>query len=378
MSTSFACVLFQERHVSREALALGFAIATAGFDVPRASLIVGEPSGLPGWRVAFYRSGGKLPAYEELDHVADLFDEELTPGAMVWEAGNVETGQSGVVYSLVYSDDGVVQDDAIRFAEDGVRRCGVREGDAGLEAVHVDGEQVTVTPLGIQADAEPRALETKTQAHRGTSFVSSELRAAILPALVGALFTADEVVKLMLVDPGASSIDKETRRLVSTLRRSAGRCESTQPWVESSAALTIPATLRAFWDAYDWHDPSDPSDLYRELALGRIVGTLHFARPWQLASLAEDARWKGLAVPFATLTPGALGGSTKQGGVLALAPDGETLWLAPPGEGELRPAGPTLGELIRYLALGFKSSRVQLEDDVLDALMLRAHVRSSA
>ena len=37
-------------------------------------------------------------------------------------------------------------------------------------------------------------------------------------------------------------------------------------------------------------------------------------------------------------------------------------------------AGPTLGELIRYLALGW-SRRAEAEEDMIEALMLRAKVR---
>lgn len=357
---------------------LGFAVATAGFDVPNASLLIAEPRGLAGWQVAFYRSGGNLPSFEELDHVADLFEEEINPGAMVWEAGAGTSAAERVVFSLVYSDDGVVHDDAVRFSEAGVRRAGVREGDAGLESVRILGEEVSVTPLKIQPDAEPGALESTVKSHRGTSLVSSELGAPVLPALVAALFTADEIVKIRLVDPSPTSIENETKRLVATLGRTVGRCTATQPWAEAVRGVTIPAALRAFWKVYDWNDPSDPADLYRELALGKVVGTLHFARPWQIAELAADPQSAGVAFPFATLAPSALGGSAVGGaqrGVLGLAADGDTLLLATKQPGV---AGPTLGELLRYLALGFKSSRDDLENDTLEALMLRAHVRSSA
>lgn len=311
--------------------------------------------------------------FEELDHVADLFEEELNPGAMVWEAGGASGAGQRIVFSLVYSDDGVVHDDATRFSEDGVRRAGVREGDAGLESVRIDGEDVSVLPLGVQADADPKALEAKTKSHRGTTLVSSELGIPILPALVGALFTADEVVKIRLVDPSSASIESETRRLVATLGRTPGRCESKEPWTDVAGDVALPEPLRALWTAYDWSDPADPADLYRELALGKIIGTLHFTRPWQIAKLVEDPRSRGPAFPFATLASSALGGG--QSGLLSLAADGDTLLLTIK---DARVAGPTLGELIRYLALGFKSSRDDLENDTLEALMLRAHVRSSA
>ena len=57
MGTSFAAVLYRPADVSERALSHGFGVAVAGFDVAKPSLLLGELPGVPGWSVAFYRSG---------------------------------------------------------------------------------------------------------------------------------------------------------------------------------------------------------------------------------------------------------------------------------------------------------------------------------
>jgi hypothetical protein len=57
---------------------------------------------------------------------------------------------------------------------------------------------------------------------------------------------------------------------------------------------------------------------------------------------------------------------------VALAADGEQLSIV--RAGRVTPAGPTLGELLRYLALGW-SQRSDAEEDLIGALMLRARIR---
>ena len=58
-----------------------------------------------------------------------------------------------------------------------------------------------------------------------------------------------------------------------------------------------------------------------------------------------------------------------------LDPDEETLWIVD-GSGENRRlAGPTFGELLAYLRLGW-SKRDEVEEDFIGALMLRAKIRA--
>jgi hypothetical protein len=71
--------------------------------------------------------------------------------------------------------------------------------------------------------------------------------------------------------------------------------------------------------------------------------------------------------------PSALGGGAEAEAVVAIARDGQTLALV---RGDaIAPAGPTFGELLRYLSLGW-SRRSDAEEDLIGALMLRARMRS--
>ncbi len=60
--------------------------------------------------------------------------------------------------------------------------------------------------------------------------------------------------------------------------------------------------------------------------------------------------------------------------MVALGADGEQLWVVRGGT-SAAPAGPTFGELLRYLSLGW-SRRSDAEEDLIGALMLRARLRS--
>ena len=64
----------------------------------------------------------------------------------------------------------------------------------------------------------------------------------------------------------------------------------------------------------------------------------------------------------------------QKGSVVALAPDGERLRLVG-SFGIEREPGPTLGELILYLALGWRK-RTAIEEHLVQALMLKAKVRT--
>ncbi len=373
MPEAFACVVYPTSRVSERALSRGFAVALAGFDVPAPAVVTAELRGIPGWSVAFYRSGLKLPRFEEHDHACDLFEEELPPGLAVRDAA---AAPDVVVYALVYSDE-VTHDDAWRFGERSVVRRFVCEGDEGLEAGDETLDESSVEPISVPHDAQDDALEAALRPRRGSTYLCAELGAPVLPAIVAALFDADQKVNVRLVDPSAASIGEETQRLNRVLGRVDGRGAPAFPGALGGAPR--PAAHEAFSAVYDFEDPSDATDLYRGVAIGRLDGTLHFLRPRELER--EDLR-AGLAAlagagayPIAVLSPSALGGgAARVKRAIGLCADGERLVLAELDR-TLQEAGPTFGELLFYLSLGFKS-RDDVEEDLIGALMLKAKLRS--
>lgn len=347
MGTSFAAVLYQPKHVSERALSHGFGVATAGFDLAKPYLLVGELPSLPGWSVAFYRSGGGTGDGEH-EHACDLFDEELPPGLAV--LGAAETADT-VVYALAYSDE-VVHDDGCKFAPDASLRRYVRDAEDGIEAGREGDAGET------QEILDHDATDDELRPHRGSTFLSECLGTAILPLLVRALFEADRRVPIRLVAKEPDAIAEETRGLNKSLRREDGRA--------AYPCADAPPVVQAFVATYDWADPSDKADLYRELAIGNIQGTLFFYRG------EERPQLKGLYA-LAALRGSALGGGPKGERVVALDKDEETLWVIDVEKQKL--AGPTFGELLAYLRLGW-SKRDELEEDFIGALMLRAKIRA--
>ncbi len=369
MATSFAAVIFRTGQVTERELSHGFAVSLAGWEAPAPSLTVAEIRGLPGWSAAFYRSGATGAAgYEELDHASELFEDELPPGLCVRDAA---AGRAPVVYALVFSDETTL-DDAWRFAERAIERRFVREGEDGLEAGVETLDASEVRPVDAEDDEAALAQD------RGSTFLSRELGRPVIPALVGALFEADRRVEVRLFAPDPASIEQQVHRLNRVLGRTDGRGAFTPP--PSVAGVAPPPAFAAFVRAYDWADPGDPGDLYRELSIGAVEGTLRFLRASDLAKRDADPAWAPAAraglFPVATLATGALGaGSGKGERTLALAPDGDQLSLVD-GAGRIAPAGPTFAELLAYLSLGWKK-RDEVEEDLIGALMLRARVRTS-
>lgn len=373
MPEAFACVLYRTAAVSERALSRGFAVALAGFELASPSVTTAELSGLPGWSVAFYRSGLKLPRFEEHDHACDLFEEELPPGLAVRDAAEPGVGE---VYALVYSDE-VTHDDAWRFGERSMERRFVREGDDGLEVGVETLDSSSVELLELSPTASDAEEQAQLRPHRGTTFLSAALGAPVLPAVIAAAFQADHRVAVCLVQPDPASIRAETQALNRVLKRVDGRGRSAFPVAVGGVAQ--PAQHAAFAEVYDFADPSDPSDLYRELACGRVEGTLHFCRPAELERADPGAARAALAAagayPVATLASSALGGgSAKARRELGLCADGQRLLLAAP-DGTTVEAGPTFGELLLYLSLGFKR-RDDVEEDVIGAVMLKAKLRA--
>lgn len=377
MATSFACLVYPDGEVSDAALSRGFAIALAGFGVSKPTLLVAPLPALPGWSVAFYRSGLKVSSYEELDHAIELFEEDLSPGLCVREAAHALAGEESRlsdVFAIVFSDE-IIHDDAWRFAEGGITRRFVRDGDDGLEAGEATLEDSEVRSLDHAEDASDSELEAILRPLRGTAFVSEALGRPILAALTGALFMADRPLVVRLIGGDDESVRAETRHLNRVLGRVDGRA-SVKP--APCASVDPPSSVTAFASVYDFADPSDPTDLYREVAIGRITGTLHFVRPAEAASIAGTETFRRASeaglYPLATLAPSALGGVKKDKGVVAVDRDGERLVLVAEGGGHAE-AGPTFAELVQYLALGFKR-RDDFEEDVIGALMLRAKLRA--
>jgi hypothetical protein len=232
-------------------------------------------------------------------------------------------------------------------------------------------------PDHATAEEERAAVDRAVRNHRGSVYLARELGGPVLGALMGALFAPERRVEARLVEPDPKSIAEEVRRLNRVLSRMEGRAAFTVP--NRVRDVPVPAAYEAFVGAYDWADPADPSDLYRELSIGALEGTLRFFREPDLRRLDTDPAWATAAAaglfPIAALRPSALNSSRSTDAVIALAADGETLvYIAKAGA--IAPLGPTFGELVRYLALGWKK-RTEVEDDLISALMLRARLRSS-
>lgn len=378
MITTFAALIYRPSEISERALSQGFAVALGGWDVPAPELHLAMLPGIPDHAVAFYVSG--VPRADVAEHLCDLFEDELAPPACVLDVAAELGHPEAKLYALVYSDE-FVYDDAWRFDEDGFERRFVRDGDDGIEAgiETADDSQVETLPLDVPenaTDAEESAIVDRAlKPHRGTTFLEGALGRPILPALMRCLFDIERKLAIRFVDPDAESIHIETERLVHVLSRTTGRGAFAPP--VTAAGVAAPAAIEAFIKAYDWEDPKDPQDLYRELSIGAIEGTLRFLRAAEIQALDKDPTWKGtpdLAIyPVAKLLGSALGGQRAPAAILAVSADGDRLSLVRPGRLPTI-AGPTFGELLRYLSLGW-SKRNEVEEDLIGALMLRAHLR---
>lgn len=387
MSTAFAALLFRAGEIPVRALSQGFAVALAGYDAPRAHLLVAEVPGIPGVSAAFYHSGAKhrrSAQGEEIEHARELFEDELHPAICALDAA-AEMGKPGAtVYAILYAEHPLI-DDVWRVGPDGYERRFARDDDEeGLIAGVESADECEVTPLEIDAregasEAEERAAIAKAvEPHRGSAFLARELSAPALGALLGALFAADQRVEIKLVEPSPASIEEETRRLNRALQRAEGRGAFELP--RAIAKVETPAVYEAFVKTYDWADPADPQDLYREIAIGSIEGTLRFLRAADLEARGASDAWARAAAagglfPIAVLVRSSLGASRSQEATIALAADREGLALVKK-DGKVEPAGPTFGELLRYLSLGW-TKRTEEEEDFIGALMLRAKVRAA-
>ncbi|MGK4004020.1 hypothetical protein WMF31_15410 [Sorangium sp. So ce1036] len=384
MATSFAALIFRPAEIPDRALSQGFAVALGGWDVASPRLLVAALPGVPGYSAAYYSSGEpSAGAGEELDHLIELFEDELSPPVAVLDAA-AELGRPGAtVFALVYSEE-ILHDDGWRLEASGFLRYFVREGEEGLEAGVETPDRSDLVEIAVDlpesaAEQEEReAIDRAIRPHRGSTFLADELGAPVLGALVAGLFAPERRVEVRLVEPGPASIAAEVARLNRVLRREDGRGAPAPP--APVRGVAPPATYEAFVRAYDWADPADPEDLYRELAIGAIEGTLRFLREGERRGHERDPAWEAAAgralYPIARLLGSSLGGGAAQRATIALGPDGERLWIVRDGA-SAAPAGPTFGELLRYLSLGW-SRRTDAEEDLIGALMLRARLRSLA
>jgi hypothetical protein len=383
MQTAFAALLFRADAVPDRALSHGFAVALAGWDVPDPYLEVAPVPELPGWSAAFYRVGKggggasqALTKEEAFDHAAELFEDELPPGLCVRDAAAELGAPDAEILALAYTEE-LIYDAAWRFTADGFTHRFVREGDDGLEAGVETLTASEPVPLDLAiAELDDASLDRALHPHRGSTFLADTLGRPVLAPLVRALFSAERRVAIRLIEPTAASIADETRRLNRVLQRVDGRGGGARP----SASPSVPAVYAAFAEVYDFADPADPADLYRELSLGAIEGTLHFLRRPEIEQLLAGGAWAartdGAIFPIAALRATSLGKQGVDAAWIGLGADAETLWLVA-RDGSTTRAGPTFGELLRYLALGWKT-RTEVEEDLIGALMLRAKLRASA
>ncbi|WP_437874332.1 hypothetical protein [Sorangium sp. So ce513] len=382
MATTFAALIFRSSEIPDRALSQGFAVALGGWDVASPRLFVAPLPGVPGHSAAYYASGDPAVAGgDELDHLTELFEDELSPPVAVLDAA-AELGHPGAtIFALVYSDE-IVHDDGWRFEASGYVRHFVREGEEGLEAGVETPDRSDIAaidvdlPDGATEQQEREATDRAVRPHRGSTYLSAELGAPVLGALVGGLFAPERRVQVRLVEPGPASIAAEVNRLNRVLRREDGR--GAPACVPEIRGVAAPAAYEAFARVYDWADPADPEDLYRELAIGAVEGTLRFLREDELRGHEREPGWEAAAArrlyPIARLSGSALGGGAAQRAVVALGADGDQLWIVRDGT-SAAPAGPTFGELLRYLSLGW-SRRSDAEEDLIGALMLRARLRA--
>jgi hypothetical protein len=380
MTAPFAALIFRPSEVPDRALSRGFAVALAGFDVPSPHLRIAPLRGIPGYSAAFYSSGLGRDG-DDLEHLIELFEAEVSPAVGVLDAATELGSPDAQVFCAIFAED-VIHDDGWRFSSSGFVRHFVRESEDGLEAGVETAQTSEVIEIEIEIEIDDEATDAEELAaeaaairpHRGSTFLSSELRAPALPALMGALFDTERRVEVRLIEPGPEAVADEARRLNRALRRVDGRGAFVAP--EAIAGIAQPAAHAAFASAYDWADPTDVADRYRELSIGAIEGTLQFLRDADLRALDADPAWaRGAGAglyPVARILGSALGASSTQA-ILGLAADGQALSLV--RAGRVVPAGPTLGELLRYLALGW-SQRSDAEEDMIGALMLRARIRT--
>ena len=186
---------------------------------------------------------------------------------------------------------------------------------------------------------------------------------------MGALYATERRLDVRLADPSPAAITSVVHGLNTVLRRTNGRAAFKVP--ESLGPVAGSPAYSAFVAAYDWADPGDPQDLYRELSIGRIVGTLHFLRRQELvATLDRPGFRQAFAQAFHPLAVLRSSGVER---TVVLAADGFRLGIVEP-DGRVLAAGPTFGEFLRYLALGWKP-RTVAEEDLIGALMLKARLR---
>lgn len=327
-----AALIFRPEEVSIEALGLGVAIATAGYDLPRARLDLASLEG--GWSIAFYASGELPPAHtpeDEIEHVEELFDDDLSPLVAVSAAALAERGKDATLYGMLLAED-----------------------------FEVDDGYALTSSAGSEQGEEPGGLE----------LLSRVLGCPAKPVLMKALFDVERRLTPTLADPSEAGVGTLTKTLVSTLKRVEGRGAPDPAALGEAAQLS---TYRTFAATYDWDDPSDPKDLYRGVSLGKVEGTLRFLRPAELSG-AVLSRTGGKALfSVAELLSSNLA-EPRRVALLALADDGSSLYRVTATSAER--AGTTLSELLRYLALGFRA-RSTFEEEIIQALMLRAAVRTN-
>lgn len=384
MSLTIAALIYRTDEIPDRALSLGFAVALGGWDVPNPRLLIAGLPDFPGFAAALYESGA--PREEEAEHAIDLFDDELSPPALVLDAAERE-GRDGEelspLYALVYAED-FLHDDAWRLDDEGYQRRFVRDGEDGIEigVETPDDSDVRVLDAaeieGATEAEEQARIDAAVRPHRGSTFLSGALGRNVLAALVRASFDVERKVTVRLAEPDPASIEATARALAEVLGRTPGRGAFPPPVTASGARA--PAQIAAFARSYDWHDPHDPEDLYRELSIGGVTGNLRFLREAEIAAFRADPAWeppsKEPLYPVARTVPTALGGGGPEAMFLAVAPDGDTLFRLRPGK-RPEPAGPTFSELLLYLALGWKK-RSAFEEDLIGALMLRARLRAES
>ena len=177
--------------------------------MPSPRIEIASLTELPGFAAAFYSSGAARD--EEAEHAIDLFEDELSPPALVLDAAEMLAAERGAaaeelspIYALVYVED-FIHDDGWRVAAEGFQRHFVRDGEDGIEAgvETPDESEVGVVDIDVPEDAteaeEQALVDAALRPHRGTTYLSKALGKSLLPILVRAQFDVERKVAVRLV-----------------------------------------------------------------------------------------------------------------------------------------------------------------------------------
>ncbi len=336
MATTFAALIFRPADIPDRALSQGFAVALGGWDVASPRLFIAPLPGVLGHAAAFYSSGDPAGGGDdELDHLAELFEDEPSPPVAVLDAA-AELGHPGAtVFALVFSED-VVHDDGWRFEASGFVRHFVREGDEGVEAGVEAPDRSDIVEVDVDLPEGATAAEEREAMDRAIRLAPRLDVPRGRAGRPGAGRAHGRPLRARAPRPGAprragAGVDRRRGRAAQPgappRKTAAARPRPRRP----SAASPWPATYAAFMRAYDWADPADPrtstASSRSAPSRARCASSARASSSPTTASRGWEAAAARQLYPIARLSGSALGGGAAQRSVVALGADGEQLWV---------------------------------------------------